>query len=650
MLPWLIIPLIILWALSQLLPPGFRFEVTSPRLACVGVLLVSLGWYELAMPRLSLWRARRSAFLRDRRRIEAQEAAKWRKEATRRCRNCLSAYRDQTPVGGKFMCTYCGHVSRRPVLDVPGATNVGGIPGGLAAQSGGGVHSPPGGGMFSSAAAAAAARGGDGRAGSWGGRGWPERMNPPSIVGVSRGWTNNNTRSSSFAGGPYGSWPHYWGWHGHGNYGGGGCFGKENCGSGDGSLFWLFRVFSLVFVCLRWLVQKMWRGERAREDPTSCGRRDSQRRGEDPGSKEGSRGEKARRKAEEKRQARMEREQLDAEERRQREEVARLVEERRRLRDEKMEAERESEREAAAERERELRREREAERRRQEKLKERERELGNDKLCRDIEDSEDSKKDLKKPRDNKVKETGEKKIIEGDKKLDAVKAVPSQSGISGDPVKKPSKAGRVDPGVKATDAKIPAALKAARSSTSVKSTPISANPKLHTPKSTSFWGKGLTTGGKPVKVVPSPVTSGMQTTPIPCTANGAKVNGKHSDTGYSAWNRMPWTKVWGKGFSTPVAEKGMNQSGGLNNADLLLNAGADSKERGAWIGGTHSIDGSIDSDHLPGLVSKGKPNVSFFICTHVVMRILVSSTVHPVQGSSEFLYEVSPNPRYFIRL
>ncbi|CAK9216997.1 unnamed protein product [Sphagnum troendelagicum] len=147
MLPWLIIPLIILWALSQLLPPNFRFEVTSPRLACVGVLLVSLGWYELAMPRLSQWRARRSAFLRERRRIEAQEAAKWRKEATRRCRNCWSAYRDQTPVGGKFMCTYCGHVSRRPVLDVPSGTHVAGIPAHLAQA--GAVHSAATG-MFSS--------------------------------------------------------------------------------------------------------------------------------------------------------------------------------------------------------------------------------------------------------------------------------------------------------------------------------------------------------------------------------------------------------------------------------------------------------------------------------------------------------------------
>lgn len=60
----------------------------------------------------------RCDLLRERRRIAALEAAKWRKEATRRCRNCSTAYKDQNPAGGRFMCTYCGHVSRRPVLDI----------------------------------------------------------------------------------------------------------------------------------------------------------------------------------------------------------------------------------------------------------------------------------------------------------------------------------------------------------------------------------------------------------------------------------------------------------------------------------------------------------------------------------------------------
>ena len=100
MLPWLVIPFIITWAFSQLLPPGYRLEVTSTRLACLGVLLSSLAWYELLMPWWSSWRARRNALWRERKLIEAQEAAKWRKEATRRCRNCFTAYKVQTLVVG----------------------------------------------------------------------------------------------------------------------------------------------------------------------------------------------------------------------------------------------------------------------------------------------------------------------------------------------------------------------------------------------------------------------------------------------------------------------------------------------------------------------------------------------------------------------
>ncbi|GLT32409.1 hypothetical protein SLA2020_070790 [Shorea laevis] len=72
MLPWLVIPLIGLWvALSQLLPPAFRFEITSTRLACVFVLLVTLFWYEVLMPQLSAGRVRRNARLREKKRFEA---------------------------------------------------------------------------------------------------------------------------------------------------------------------------------------------------------------------------------------------------------------------------------------------------------------------------------------------------------------------------------------------------------------------------------------------------------------------------------------------------------------------------------------------------------------------------------------------------
>ncbi|KAM3293317.1 hypothetical protein ACQJBY_036717 [Aegilops geniculata] len=124
MLPWLVLPLILLWALSQLLPAAYRFEVTSPRLACVSVLLLTLFWYEILLPRLSIWRARRSARLREERRAHALELQKLRKTATRRCRNCNNPYRDQNPGGGKFMCSYCGHVSKRPVLDLGPAGKV----------------------------------------------------------------------------------------------------------------------------------------------------------------------------------------------------------------------------------------------------------------------------------------------------------------------------------------------------------------------------------------------------------------------------------------------------------------------------------------------------------------------------------------------
>ncbi|KAG2555602.1 stress response protein nst1-like isoform X1 [Panicum virgatum] len=125
MLPWLVIPLIAIWAITQLLlPAAYRFEVTSPRLACVSVLLLTLFWYEILLPRLSLWRARRSARLREERRAHALELHKLRKTATRRCRNCSNPYRDQNPGGGKFMCSYCGHVSKRPVLDLNSAGKV----------------------------------------------------------------------------------------------------------------------------------------------------------------------------------------------------------------------------------------------------------------------------------------------------------------------------------------------------------------------------------------------------------------------------------------------------------------------------------------------------------------------------------------------
>ncbi|KAH7405486.1 hypothetical protein KP509_15G072300 [Ceratopteris richardii] len=119
-LPWLVIPFILVWALSQVFPPNYRLEVTSSRLACLTVLLLSLLWYELLLPWLSSWRAYRNSMLRERKLIQAREAAKRRKEATRRCRNCLTPYKVQMPGSGKYVCQYCGHISRRPVLEIAG--------------------------------------------------------------------------------------------------------------------------------------------------------------------------------------------------------------------------------------------------------------------------------------------------------------------------------------------------------------------------------------------------------------------------------------------------------------------------------------------------------------------------------------------------
>ncbi|GMH23135.1 hypothetical protein Nepgr_024978 [Nepenthes gracilis] len=305
MLPWLVIPLIGLWALSQLLPPAFRFEITSPRLACVFVLLATLFWYEVLMPQLSAWRVRRNARLRERKRFEALELQKLKKTATRKCRNCLTPYRDQNPGGGKFMCSYCGHISKRPVLDLP-------IPPGLGMSNSGIIKD-----LF-------------GRSGK---------------ILNGKVWSDNESMCPV--------------WLEHGNWEDGGSFAekstyqKKNVGFFDGNGQWLDDKSSphaYLFICkwlmsflrgIRWLWRKLFRVSSSRDDALS----EAEQRvvlaknGENGGTYHESRGEKARRKTEEKRQARLDKELLEEEERQQREEVARLVEERRRQRDEKMEAE-----------------------------------------------------------------------------------------------------------------------------------------------------------------------------------------------------------------------------------------------------------------------------------------------------------------------
>ncbi|CAN8287274.1 unnamed protein product [Cochlearia groenlandica] len=330
MLPWLVLPLIGLWALSQLLPPAFRFEITSPRLACVFVLLVTLFWYEVLMPQLSTWRVRRNARLRERKRLEAMELQKLKKTATRRCRNCSTPYREQNPGGGRFMCSYCGHISKRPVLDMH-------VPPGLG-LSGSGILKDLGGKILN-------------------GKGWNEN-------GWVHGqeWSENSTWTSSDS--------TYW------RNNTGSAFGEDdNClgeKSYSGGVVFSCRLLASFFMSIRWLWRKIFSFSSSVDESSTDAdqRRLLARQGESETSYHESRVEKARRKAEEKRQARLEKEHLEEEERKQREEVARLVEERRKLRDEITEAEKCS-KSLPASKEKETKRE--AEKKRQERKKERDR-------------------------------------------------------------------------------------------------------------------------------------------------------------------------------------------------------------------------------------------------------------------------------------
>lgn len=348
MLPWLVIPLIGLWALSQLFPPAFRFEITSPRLACVIVLVVTLGWYEVLMPKLSAWRARRNASLRERKRFEAIEMQKLRKTATRRCRNCLTPYRDQNPGGGKFMCSYCGHISKRPILDLP-------VPPGLGLSNSGILRDLVG-------------KGGK----MLNGKAWSDNR---WMCG--QDWLENG----NWVGGSFVSKSDSW------SKTGGGFLGVEHCiAEKSYSRVFAFacKALTAFFLSIMWLCRKVFRISSSRSDASMDAERRAMmdKRGENGGNCQESRGEKARRKAEEKRLARLEKELAEEEERKQREEVARLVEERRKLRDEKMEAEKERGKGSPSAKVQDSKRE--AEKKRQEKKKERDR--GSSKSNSDVEE------------------------------------------------------------------------------------------------------------------------------------------------------------------------------------------------------------------------------------------------------------------------
>jgi hypothetical protein len=232
---------------------------------------------------------------------------------------------------------------------------------------------------------------------------------------------------------------------------------------------------------------------------------------------------------------------------------------------------------------------------------------------RDVaEDSEESKKDSKKmARDSKSKDS-DKKAVEGEKKTDGSKvAFPGQTN-SGDPVKKVNKAARAaDLSGKAGEVKIAGGALKPRSG-GIKGS-VAANSKTHITNSTSFWGKGTQNSGlKTTKgVTTTPVGATPTTVPVP-PAVEVPTNGKGSDTTtYSAWNRMPWTKVWGKGFSAPAAEKSMDPSELLPNSIVSeLNSSNDAAvERGSWNSRNHCIDGINDSELLPNSVRTNLKNL-----------------------------------------
>lgn len=287
------------------------------------------------MPQLSAWRVRRNAWLREKKRVEALELQKLRKTATRRCRNCLTPYRDQNPGGGKFMCSYCGHISKRPVLDLP-------VPPGMDISNSGIIKDLVG-------------KGGKILNGKgWSDNGW--------VCG--QDWLGNG----NWAGGSVAGKSNYWGKNGSGIFG-----GDENCSaekSYSSGVVFACKLLTSFFLSIRWLWRKIFGISSSRDDGSS----DSEhggllaKRGENGTNFHESRVEKARRKAEEKRQARLERELLEEEERKQREEVARLVEERRRLRDEKIVTEKDRGKSSPSTREKESKKE--SEKTRQDKRKE----------------------------------------------------------------------------------------------------------------------------------------------------------------------------------------------------------------------------------------------------------------------------------------
>ncbi|ERM97662.1 hypothetical protein AMTR_s00130p00083610 [Amborella trichopoda] len=498
MLPWLVVPMIFLWLSSQLLPPGLRFEATSPRLACAMVLLFTLFWYEVLMPRLSAWRLCRKARMREKKKVEAFEAARRRKTATRCCRNCRGPYRDQNPGGGRFMCTYCGHVSKRPVLDVepgpgpgPGHGGQEGMGLGLGVgflQNGNGVS--------------AEFQGKNGRF-------WDKKLLEDGV-----GWGGSKGQNGDWVSG-------YWGK----NNDGGGVIGslffdEDRCSkknSFGGVFVFGFRVFTTFSVSIQWLWGKICRcGSLGQDGSLDSGRKGTGKKGANVVGYQWSRGEKARRKAEGRRLARLERESWEEEERKQREEVARLVEEQRRLRCEKMEADKASKMEVEDDRDRESRREREGEKKRHEKGKDRERVTSKDKPNAD---GDDSKRRVWQ---------GELDMKGGAERYDRSMSMKFEPTKSTEKSRTHGKYGN---------------SRYQDNTRALAPYPSRGSYGSFVP---SFWGKGFrSSSGSVTKFNKKPVNSGdLSRSSLSDSSNGSTISQPVTRT-HSSWNRMSWAGVLG---------------------------------------------------------------------------------------------------------
>ncbi|XP_024390028.1 uncharacterized protein [Physcomitrium patens] len=599
MLPWLIIPLIILWALSQLLPSNFQFEVTSPKLACVGVLLVSLGWYELAIPQLTVWRSKRSYMLQERRRLEALEAAKLRKLATRLCRNCSSPYRFQTPVGGKFVCTFCGHVSRRPVLDVPpGTANVAGSAE-TCSESDSAVTRQSWSGSGNRLDKRVVHLG-DSRGGLWGFIGWLYSLKF-SALGVIRGW---KAREGAPMGHSLSMEVSYWcalcpqGDAERSNDNSTRLLDNETCRRYSSFPFLTLRMLFILIVRLRSLFQKAWYEASGRAKSSVSGRAGSQHLREGANCRKWSRSEKARRKAEEKRQARITKEQIEADENRQREEVARLVEERRRLRDEALEAERVTKWGVATDRDSEFHWDGVGKHCHQAKCVEKDTLNGRLILPDLVDDTNCVVKEERQKRDVRGKNSHGRKSNEVGKKLGVRRSLVTAKEIA----KSASKSDRADHNARGTDMNNAGSSKVGRCSGTLPF-PVATDTKMQNMIATPTWNKSSAVALSPAKTSRSSGNSVVENNGNLCK-NILSSSGHHLDRGLRAWNNIRWRNVWGRVASTSSLEECDAPPAPSNNLNLKSTSCSDFLKEENWFEGNSYLESKNSADLGDDLITQ----------------------------------------------